>query len=69
MRTWILMCGGRKRPQNSKVGAESAPTIRTRQNPDERQLYEIVKKRFGKKEPRRQYAALFAYFEDKLGLE
>ena len=51
------------------MGAESAPTIRTRQNPDERQLYEIVKKRFGKKEPRRQYAALFAYFEDKLGLE
>lgn len=31
--------------------------------------YEIVKKRFGKKGPRRQYAALFAYFEDKLGLE
>lgn len=31
--------------------------------------YEIVKKRFGKKGPRRQYAVLFAYFEDKLGLE
>ena len=31
--------------------------------------YEIVKKRFGKKGPRRQSAALFAYFEDKLGLE
>ena len=31
--------------------------------------YEIVKKRFGKKGTRRQYAALFAYFEDKLGLE
>lgn len=31
--------------------------------------YEIVKKRFGKKGSRRQYAALFAYFEDKLGLE
>ena len=31
--------------------------------------YEIVKKRFGKKGPRRQYAALFAYFGDKLGLE
>lgn len=31
--------------------------------------YEIVKKRFGKKGPRQQYAALFAYFEDKLGLE
>ena len=31
--------------------------------------YEIVKKRFGKKGPSRQYAALFAYFEDKLGLE
>ena len=27
MRIWILMCGGRKRPQNSKVGAESAPKI------------------------------------------
>ena len=27
MRTWILMCGGRKRPQNSKVGAESAPKM------------------------------------------
>ena len=26
-------------------------------------------KRFGKKGPRRQYAALFAYFEDKLGVE
>ena len=25
MRYRILMCGGRKRPQNSKVGAESAP--------------------------------------------
>ena len=24
MRNRILMCGGRKRPQNSKVGAESA---------------------------------------------
>ena len=44
-----MLCGGRKRPQNSKVGAESAPqnvkvgaksapAIRTRQNPDERQL-------------------------------
>ena len=31
--------------------------------------YEIIKKRFGKKGPRRQYAALFSYFEDKLGLE
>ena len=27
MKTWILMCGGRKRPQNSKVGAESAPKM------------------------------------------
>ena len=27
MRTWILMCGGRKCPQNSKVGAESAPKM------------------------------------------
>ena len=27
--------GGRKRPQNVKVGAKSAPTIWTRQNPDE----------------------------------
>ena len=27
MRIWILMCGGRKRPQNSKVGAESAPKM------------------------------------------
>ncbi len=27
MRNWILMCGGRKRPQNSKVGAESAPKM------------------------------------------
>ena len=29
--------GGRKRPQNVKVGAKSAPAIRTRQNPDESQ--------------------------------
>ena len=35
MRNRILMCGGRKRPQNSKVGAESAPAIRTRQSPNE----------------------------------
>lgn len=27
MRNRILMCGGRKRPQNSKVGAESAPKM------------------------------------------
>lgn len=27
MRKRILMCGGRKRPQNSKVGAESAPKM------------------------------------------
>ena len=27
MRNWILMCGGRKRPQNSKVGAKSAPKM------------------------------------------
>lgn len=27
--------GGEKRPQNVKVGAKSAPAIRTRQNPDE----------------------------------
>ena len=27
--------GGRKRPQNVKVGAKSAPAIQTRQNPDE----------------------------------
>lgn len=26
--------GGRKRPQNVKVGAKSAPTIWTRQNPE-----------------------------------
>ena len=26
-RNRILMCGGRKRPQNSKVGAESAPKM------------------------------------------
>ena len=30
MRNRILMCGGRKRPQNSKVGAESAPKISKR---------------------------------------
>lgn len=30
--------GGRKRPQNVKVGAESAPTIWTRQNPDESKI-------------------------------
>ena len=29
--------GGRKRPQNVKVGAKSASAIRTRQNPDESQ--------------------------------
>jgi hypothetical protein len=29
--------GGRKRPKNVKVGAKSAPAIRTRQNPDESQ--------------------------------
>lgn len=29
--------GGRKRPQNVKVEAKSAPAIRTRQNPDESQ--------------------------------
>lgn len=27
MRNRILMCGGRKRPQNSKVGAENAPKM------------------------------------------
>jgi hypothetical protein len=27
MRNRILMCGGRKCPQNSKVGAESAPKM------------------------------------------
>ena len=27
MRNRILMCGGRKRPQNVKVGAESAPKM------------------------------------------
>ena len=27
MRNRILMCGGRKRPQKSKVGAESAPKM------------------------------------------
>ena len=27
MRNRILMCAGRKRPQNSKVGAESAPKM------------------------------------------
>ena len=27
MRNRILMCGGIKRPQNSKVGAESAPKM------------------------------------------
>ena len=31
--------------------------------------YEIVKKRFGKKGPRRQYASLFTYFEEKLELK
>lgn len=30
-----MLCGGRKRPQNVKVGAKNAPAIRTRQNPDE----------------------------------
>ena len=30
--------GGRKRPQNVKVGAKSAPTIWTRQNPDESKI-------------------------------
>ena len=34
--------GGRKRPQNVKVGAKSAPAIRTRQNPDESQYKEIT---------------------------
>ena len=27
MRNRILMCGGRKRPQNNKVGAENAPKM------------------------------------------
>ena len=31
--------------------------------------YEIIKKRFGKKGPRRQYASLFTYFEEKLELK
>ena len=37
--------GGRKRPQNVKVGAKSAPAIRTRQNPDESQYKSGGRKR------------------------
>lgn len=33
--------GGRKRPQNVKVGAKSAPAIRTRQNQDERHSIKV----------------------------
>ena len=45
MRNRILMCGGRKHPQNVKVGAKSAPAIRTRQNPDESQYKSGGRKR------------------------
>jgi len=37
--------GGRKRPQNVKVGAKSAPAIRTRQNLDESQYKSGGRKR------------------------
>ncbi len=39
--------GGRKRPQNVKVGAKSAPAIQTRQNPDESKY-----KSWGRKRPK-----------------
>ena len=45
MKNQILMCGGRKRPQNVKVGAKSAPAIRTRQNPNESQYKSGGRKR------------------------